>query len=151
MTLLPLLSPAGQQVRGSTVTCFLDGTETCWEHLGGIWGGRLLLYLPLNGRRERDHSAFGFNLATKAFLVSFQFLGSFVSYTHKALPIEQQFCSFSGAGLPWRGPAGAQSNHKARTRKFNICHGLFSAGEGDPLQSVPSCGIVLSWQVSSTT
>lgn len=70
--------------------------------------------------------------------------GSFVSYNHKTLPIEQQFCSSSGAYLPWEGPAGARSNHRAKDRKSDIYLGLFSGetcsgqfGGTGPLRSMP--------------
>lgn len=101
-------------------------------HGGCVEGKRVMLHLPLSGGMERDCSVFIFNLATKAFLISFQFLGSSVSYAHKTLPTEQQFCSFSGAGLPWEGPAGAQ-------RMTNPT----SARGCSVLERVPGCGIVL--------
>lgn len=81
-------------------------------HSGCVEGKRVMLHLPLSGGMERDCSVFIFNLATKAFLVSFQFLGSSVSCAHKTLPIEQQFCSFSGRNL-----GKAQLEHRVTTRQ----------------------------------
>lgn len=71
--------------------CFFGWDRNLLRAHGGCWGGRegwLLLCLSLNGGRERDCSVFVFNLATKAFLVSLQFLGRFVSYPHNTVPYQ---------------------------------------------------------------
>lgn len=136
MTLLPLLSPTRQQVRGFSVV-FLEGTETCWEPMGRVGVERKAgcccvecISISLNAGRERDCSVFVSNLATKAFLVSFQFLGRLVSYPHNTLPYQGTvlFLLWSRTTLGM----SSWSNHKEswstkkprRSHNSNICHML---------------------------
>lgn len=118
-------------------------------------GERLLLCLSLDGWRERDCSVFGFDLASSRFMALFQFFGCFVSYSPETLPVGQQFCCSSGAQLSWNGPAGAQSNTRAKDYKSGICLGLLSgeicskqSGRGGTQLSMPGCCAMPNWEVS---